>query len=396
MKKSFLKKLINNFREDFPIQIANNLVYFSDFFYSPKKPETTSQKNILIVRTDLLGDFIIWLNGLKFIAEKYRAQGYKVMLLANEAWEPIAKKTNLFDDIISISRKKYFKDFSYRKNVLNKLNKNSYEFLFQTAYSRDFAVADSIARNVPAKNKIAFRRNSEAEYRIWNLLSNAWYTNLIKADITIEFEFYRIKEYLNSIDFNIQKYSTEITEYFPKNNNPEKYFVVIPGAGAERRRLETKKFAEIITDIKIKTNLECIICGAPAEAYIAEKIQSELNFKIKNLAGKTSVIELGDVLTNASLVIGNETGALHYAAALNVPTVCILGGGHFKKCMPYEEGMTANEILPIAVYKKMECFNCNWRCKYVTEKNEIVPCISQLTSEYILQKTQPVLNQLNS
>jgi len=394
LKKSFLKKLINNFREDFPLQIVNTLVYLLDFFYSAPEQKSTGTKYILIVRTDLLGDFIIWFNGLKIITEKFRSQNYKVILLANEAWAPLAEKTKAFEEIITINRKKYFKDFSYRKNILNKLNEYGFEFLFQTAYSRDFAVADSIARNVRAKNKIAFRRNSEAEYGIWNLLSSDWYTKLIQADKNKEFEFYRVKEFLSSINIQIEKYSTDMTEYFPNSEKKEKYFVIIPGAGAARRRLEPEKFSEVITNIRNKTGWECIICGAPSEAELAEKIQAEVNFPVKNLIGKTSLIELGNVLANSKLVLGNETGALHFAAALNIQTVCILGGGHFKKCMPYEVSVTGNEIIPEAVYQKMECFNCNWRCKYVTEKNEIVPCISNLTSEFIWQKTEPFLNQL--
>ncbi len=398
MKKSLLKRFINNLREDFPIQIVNLLVYLLDFFYSPPTKNLAQQKSILIVRTDLLGDFIIWFNAFKKIAEKYKEQNYRIVLLGNEIWSPLAEKTKIFDEIISINRKKYFKDFSYRKNILNEINKYNYEYLFQTAYSRDFSVADSITRNVNAKNKIAFIRKKEAEYSIWNFFSNSWYTQLISPNKKNVFEFFRVKEFLSSLDIKIEKYSIDLSEYFPRkisdNENPDKkYFVVLPGANAARRCLEPEKFIELINKISIETGWQCILCGSKGEMELGNTIQSKLNLEVQNLIGKTSLIELGNILANSKFVLGNETGTLHFASALNVSSASILGGGHFKRFMPYDKDVTGNNYIPLAVYKTMDCFNCNWRCVYVDEKNKIVPCVSQLTADYIWKEINPTITK---
>jgi ADP-heptose:LPS heptosyltransferase len=391
LKKSFLKRLINNLREDIPIQIVNLIVYLLDFFYKVPATPKISQKYILIVRTDLLGDFIIWLNALKFISQKYQKENYKIILLGNEIWLTLAQKINVFDAVIPINRKKYFKDFNYRKNILNELNKYNIEYLFQTAHSRDFAVADSITRNTRAKNKVAFIRKPEAEYSFWNLLSDNWYSKLIIPNPENQFEFYRVKEFLNEVYIPLEKYSTELSEYFENKPPQKKYFVVLPGANAARRCLEPEKFAEIITELKNKSNWECYLCGSKGEAELGEAIQSHLSFSCKNLIGKTSLLELGDIFINSELVIGNETGTLHFASALNKNAVCILGGGHFGRFMPYNENISGNLVKPSAVYKKMECFNCHWRCIYTDKKNEIVPCVSQLSAEDILKKINTLL-----
>lgn len=393
MKKSLLKLLINNLREDIPIQIINFLVYLQDFFYSPPNTNIQSQKSILIARTDLMGDFIVWFNALKFIAKKYKKENYKVILLGNEVWTALAEKTKVFDEIIPINRKKYFKDFSYRKNILNELNKHNFDYLFQTAYSRDFAVADSITRNVKAKNKIAFRRNNEAEYSIWNLLSNNWYSKLISVNKNNLFEFFRVKEFLTSADITIEKYSTDLSAYFQKNSTGNNYFVVLPGANAARRCLEPEKFAKLINRISEETGWQCILCGSKGETVLGNLIESKLNFKVQNLIGKTSLVELGNVLANSKFVLGNETGTLHLASALNVPSASILGGGHFKRFMPYNESIANNEYAPLAIYNEMDCFNCNWRCIYVDEKNRIVPCVSRLSTDYIWKEINPSVNK---
>ncbi|MBS1515075.1 MAG: glycosyltransferase family 9 protein [Bacteroidetes bacterium] len=391
MKKSFLKKFINNLREDLPIQIVNLFVFIQDLFYKTPPAQNKSEKYILIIRTDLLGDFIIWLRALILIAKKYQKENYKVVLIGNEIWFPLADKTKVFDILIPLNRKKYFKDFTYRKNILNEINKFSIEFVFQTAYSRDFAVADSIAKNVNAKNKIAFIRKPEAEFSLWNFISNGWYSKLLTPNTHNQFEIYRVKEFLNEINIPIEKYSTDLTEYFKPPPGEKNYFVILPGANAARRCLEPEKFAEIITNIKNKTGWDCYLCGSKSEISLGNQIQSKLGFESNNLIGKTSLIELGDVLINSELVIGNETGTLHYATALNKNSLCILGGGHFGRFMPYEKSVTENSILPTVVFKKMECFNCHWRCIYTDKKNSIAPCISQLTSENILKVLSPLL-----
>lgn len=390
-KKSFIKKLINHFRENFPIQLINILVYLLDSFYFIPPNTTSISKTVLIVRTDLLGDFVIWKTALRILAQKFKNQNYKVVLIGNEVWVNLAEKLKFCDVIIPLNRKKYFKDFNYRKNFLNEVNKYHFEYLFQPAYSRDFAVADSITRNVNAKYKIAFRRKAEAEYFFWNLLSNRWYTRLIAPSEEDQFEFFRIKEFLNEVDVKIEKYSTDISSYFEKKQAERKYFVILPGANAFRRCLEPEKFAALITAIKNKTGWDCYLCGSKGEMKLGKKIQSLLKFTCTNIIGQTSLEELGSVLINSELVIGNETGTLHFASALNKKAVCILGGGHFGRFMPYNEDISANPLKPAAVYKKMECYNCNWRCIYTDKKNEIVPCISQLSAEYIIKEINPLL-----
>jgi ADP-heptose:LPS heptosyltransferase len=396
LKNSFLKKLVNNFKEDFPLQIVNFAVFFLDFFIKKNLSENLeSTKSILIIRTDLLGDFVVWVNAYKLLIEKYKKENYKIILLGNESWTSLAKKILPCDEIFSINRKKYFKDFSYRKEILNSLNKYNFDYVFQTSYSRDFAIADSLSRNISAKNKIAFKRNKEAEYKIWNFLSDQWYTKLIPVDVNETFEFYRILNYLSNLGIHKAKYSTDFSNEFKWDDIEDNYFVVLPGASAAKRCWEPEKFVFLINRIIELTNLKCVMCGGLSEIELGEYIEVNVQSCIENKIGKTSLIELGNILANSKFVIGNETGTLHYAAALNVQTMCILGGGHFKKVMPYDEKITLNKYLPLAVYKEMECFNCNWRCKYVTEKNMVVPCISNLTTEYILENISGHISKID-
>lgn len=63
------------------------------------------------------------------------------------------------------------------------------------------------------------------------------------------------------------------------------------------------------------------------------------------------------VIATAGLCLGNDTFTAHAAAALGVPSVTAVGGGHFGRFLPYD---------PAAVVATMPltCGGCHWRCPH--------------------------------
>jgi ADP-heptose:LPS heptosyltransferase len=93
-------------------------------------------------------------------------------------------------------------------------------------------------------------------------------------------------------------------------------------------------------------------------------------------------------MRNARIVISNDTGPAHIAAAVAVPVVCILGGGHYGRFMPYRvEAPTASNLLPIAVSVELDCFGCNWACVYQRGPTEPMRCIKEVTVDHVWNRT---------
>ena len=55
-------------------------------------PPARDSKDVLIVRQDAIGDFVMWLDAARELAEHFRSQGRKVTLLANKAWSGWAQQ----------------------------------------------------------------------------------------------------------------------------------------------------------------------------------------------------------------------------------------------------------------------------------------------------------------
>jgi lipopolysaccharide heptosyltransferase II len=78
---------------------------------------------------------------------------------------------------------------------------------------------------------------------------------------------------------------------------------------------------EQLTDDEI----EIVIVGSPAEQELGESIAEAIAHPRENLAGKTTIGELIEHLQTCHIVVSNDTGTMHLAAALGIPTVAIFG-----------------------------------------------------------------------
>jgi heptosyltransferase-2 len=71
-------------------------------------------------------------------------------------------------------------------------------------------------------------------------------------------------------------------------------------------------------------NCRLVILGAPNDAALAAQLMEKLP-GARNLAGQTTLPEFMAALTACQLVVSNDSGAMHLASALGVPTVAIFG-----------------------------------------------------------------------
>ena len=112
-----------------------------------------------------------------------------------------------------------------------------------------------------------------------------------------------------------------------------------------------------------------------------------------NWAGRTTLSELVQVVAHAALLVTNETAAVHIGAATGTPTLCLLGGGHFGRFLPYEVEQGDERPLPRVVFHAMPCFGCNWRCIYPVTPGRPVPCVEQISLENAWTGVQELLRQ---
>jgi len=97
------------------------------------------------------------------------------------------------------------------------------------------------------------------------------------------------------------------------------FAVILPGAGQPEKILSVDILAETAEHL-VETGMDVVVAWGPGEQERAAKIV-EIGGKGVLLAPPTTIIELARLLGSARVVVGGDTGPVHLAASLGVPTI---------------------------------------------------------------------------
>ncbi|SEO66684.1 ADP-heptose:LPS heptosyltransferase [Mucilaginibacter gossypiicola] len=350
---------------------------FFALFRSPKK-------RILIIKADAIGDYILFRNFIEIVKHSAKYYNYEIDLLGNEIWS----------DLATTHDGKYVKKFFFTKaNSLYHSPKavfklgwqllgRNYEAVLNPSSTRTF-ITDGLAALSGTSNLIGFKSDTEGIEPKYKAKTDKFYKTLLPIDTSVHFEFARNRYFFEQVlnqPLNIQK------QFISANRVKRSGIIIFPGAGLKNRGWEADKFAGLIKKLEQNTGEIIYLAGGHSEItlcnYILEKSQSA---SVANISGKTSLTELIDLVANSAMVICNDSSAVHIAAAVDTPFVCIVGGGHFNRFVPYPAGTVKNGVF---IYEKMDCYYCNWNCVFKIEDGQCFPCIAGISIENVWQAAQ--------
>ena len=360
-------------------------------FTRQRKPSTPT---LLLVRLDRIGDFVLWSESASHYHKLY--PNHKITLLTQDSVAPLAEKLPYWQEVWSINPKKFRRNPIYRYLFLKKVSKAGFTITIQPTFSRHFTLGDSIVRATKSRIRIGSTGNSDLMPLWLKKISDKWYTELIPARQKPLMELKRNTEFLNGLSKETFQTSLPflptVTHLSKELSITKPYFIIFPGSSWEGRQWPAKYCGQILGQIHHVTGWLGVICGGIGDEILSYKILSLSSYHPLNLTGKTTLPELVEIIKNANILISNETSAIHIAVATSTKSVCILGGGHYGRFMPYDvEETTLQEFLPTPVVRKMKCFGCNWQCKYHRRNGEPVPCIQHITVQEVFNAVLKVL-----
>ncbi len=139
-----------------------------------------------------------------------------------------------------------------------------------------------------------------------------------------------------------------------------------PGGSSYDKLWQTEKFAEIANRL-IKNFNSCIMLfNGPGEEKLAEEIENLMEIppiRMYNMGLR----KMAALIERCSLFVCNDSGPMHIAAALNVPTVAIFGSTDHVRWRPYSDRA-------VIVRRDMECWPCSaHKCKRDFECTKLLP-----------------------
>lgn len=108
---------------------------------------------------------------------------------------------------------------------------------------------------------------------------------------------------------------------------PDAFRVAI-GAGASYGSAKCwfpERFAEVANRLQSTRDADVVLFGTQGEAAVSNAITANLRRKPVDLTGKTGIGELPALLSQCHLFLGNDSGAMHVAAAVGLPVVAVFG-----------------------------------------------------------------------
>jgi heptosyltransferase II len=85
------------------------------------------------------------------------------------------------------------------------------------------------------------------------------------------------------------------------------------------------RFAELANRLQERTDADVILFGTASEGAVTRAISAELHRPPIDLTEKTAIADLPALLSQCHLFIGNDSGAMHIAAAVGLPVVAVFG-----------------------------------------------------------------------
>lgn len=155
-------------------------------------------------------------------------------------------------------------------------------------------------------------------------------------------------------------------------------FAVCPGAeyGPAKRWLP-ERFAEVIRTVSLARECEWTLVGTFKDRTVAEEITGHLGQpeNVLNRCGQTTLEQLIAILRGSDVLLTNDTGTMHLAALLGVPTVSIFGSTEPVLTGPLGSGHTV-------VRHQVECSPCflrtcpiDFRCMTSVESKEVATAL---------------------
>jgi ADP-heptose:LPS heptosyltransferase len=103
---------------------------------------------------------------------------------------------------------------------------------------------------------------------------------------------------------------------------PERYVCLHPGAQDPARRWAPEGFAEV-GNLLSQKGYRVVLTGTSGEVNLTAAVAERMRHPVLDLAGQTSLDDLVLLLSGARLLLCNDTGISHLAAALQVPSVVV-------------------------------------------------------------------------
>lgn len=197
-------------------------------------------------------------------------------------------------------------------------------------------------------------------------------------------ESFGVKNDGEGLDYFIAKEEETKREDIPASHSAG-YVACVIGAAMGTKQWPVHKWKEFCRQL----NHPVILLGGPEDVSAGNEIAAVDDIKVYNACGKFKLNESADLVRKAKLVVSNDTGLMHIAAAYKKPIISLWGNTvpSFGMTPHYGSGMVPNTIVQV---NKLWCRPCS-KIGYKKCPLGHFKCMEKIEVEQVLQIVQQSL-----
>ncbi len=159
------------------------------------------------------------------------------------------------------------------------------------------------------------------------------------------------------------------------------WVVIHPGATAPSRRYPPELFAIAARRLVQEFGLQVILTGTTPERELVQFIQTEMQANSVSLADRLNLSEMAALLSIAPLLISNNTGPAHLAAAVGTPVVDLYALTNLQHTPWRVPNRVLYHEVPCRLCYKSVCPEEHHHCLRLVDPNDVVQAAIELLSE---------------
>lgn len=297
-------------------------------------------ENILLVRTDRIGELILTSPALAAVRKHYPRA--KITLIVNPSSAEVVEAAPFIDSITKFHPSQIQGDLFKWLSFFRSIKKSRFNLAVIFNPSKFFNILTFMA-GIPVR--VGYDR---------------------KAGFFLTHKI-RDKKYLcekHEVEYNLDLIGTlgirsdDKSLYFPLSNSADSAIAEIlkeNGVEAQDRLIAVhaatsnpekkwppERFAQICDRLSEEFKIKIVLVGGREEHRTSDEVKSKMHNAVLDLTGALSVKEVGSLLKRCSFLISNDSGPVHISAAVGTPAIVFFGenrpGGSSIRWGPYGDG----------------------------------------------------------
>lgn len=343
-------------------------------------------KNILVVRTDRIGDVVLTTPVLEVLRKSY--PDARITMMVTPGTKDIVEGNPFINEVIVFDKKGKDKGIINFWRFVHRVREKNFDLVlnYHLKVRTNFMLFHA---GIP--NRIGFKNNK------FGFLLTEQYPdprndgNRHEAEYCLDLLRYigiEAKEF--RVHVSVQGESERWADQLLKEHSitsGDKLFAIHPGASCISKRWPPERFAEVADLISKKYNAKILLVGAGDNQLIAREVLLSMKQPVIDLTGKTSLTHLISLLKRCALLISNDSGPVHLAVGVQTPVISIFGRN--------QPGLSKTRWRPLGIFD-VALHNQEVGCEVCLAHNCQLnfKCLKSITVENVLQAVEEILNQV--